>query len=70
MLEWIAEKVLAIIAWVPALIVEQSSPNFMLVRTMFAIICITLIVYIITMFPSSTITRYMGRVISVFKRKR
>ena len=52
MLEWIAEKFLAIIAWAPALIVEQSSPNFMLVRTMFAIICITLIVYIITMFPS------------------
>jgi hypothetical protein len=51
MLDWIAEKIMAIVTFIPALIVEQDSPNFMLVRAMFGLLLIVAIVYLLAMRP-------------------
>jgi hypothetical protein len=51
MLEWIVDKIMAIVTFVPALFVEQNSPNFLLIRTMFGLMLIALIVYLIAMSP-------------------
>jgi hypothetical protein len=51
MLDWIAEKIMAIVTFIPALIVEQDSPNFMLVRAMFGPLLIVAIVYLLAMRP-------------------
>ena len=62
MLDWITEKILAIVSFVPALIVAQDSPSFMLIRAMFGLLLIVLIVYVIAMRPfRSAIARWMGR---------
>jgi hypothetical protein len=71
MLEWIAEKIMAVVNWVPAWIVEEGSPNFMLIRGMFGLILIVLIVYVIAMWPSrSSIAEHMDRMSKRFLRKR
>jgi hypothetical protein len=46
---WITDSLLAIINTVPALIVPQDSPHFLLVRAMFVLIFIVLIVFAIAM---------------------
>jgi hypothetical protein len=51
MLNWIAEKIMAIVTFIPALIVEQDSPNFMLIRAMFGLLLIVAIVYLLAMRP-------------------
>jgi hypothetical protein len=51
-LDWIAEKILNILSLVPAWFVEESSPNFALVRAMFALLWIILVVYLITLWPT------------------
>ncbi|HET7256425.1 MAG TPA: hypothetical protein VFJ46_21905 [Xanthobacteraceae bacterium] len=51
MLDWIGQKVLAIVTFVPALFVEQDSPTFMAVRAMFGLLLIVLIAYLIAMRP-------------------
>ena len=51
MLDWIAEGVLAIIAFVPALFVAEDSPNFMLIRALFGLLLIPLIVFVIAIRP-------------------
>ena len=38
MLDWIAHKILAIVSYVPALIVAEDSPKFVLIRAMFALL--------------------------------
>jgi len=68
---WISETIMAIMSFVPALIVDQDSPNFALVRTMFGLILITGIVYIIAMTPlRSAISRSVTKVFGLFARKR
>jgi hypothetical protein len=65
-LEWIADRVLAIVTYVPAWFVAESSPNFMLIRTMFALLLIVLIVFAIAMLPSrSAIARFIGKISSL-----
>jgi hypothetical protein len=51
MLNWIAEKIIAIVTFIPALIVEQDSPNFMLIRAMFGLLLIVAIVYLLALRP-------------------
>ena len=71
MLNWLAEKIWAVVTWVPAWLVEEGSPQFMVIRGMFALMLITLVVYVIAMWPSNAaIGRYMGRMFNVFTRKR
>jgi hypothetical protein len=48
---WISEFILSIFNSVPALIVEESSPHFALIRAMFGLILVVLIVYLIAMRP-------------------
>ena len=52
MLDWIAEKILNSLSLVPAWFVEESSPNFALVRAMFALLLIILVVYLISFWPA------------------
>ena len=71
MLNWLAEKIWAVVTWVPAWFVEENSPQFMVIRGMFALMLITLVVYVIAMWPSNAaIGRYMGRMFNLFTRKR
>jgi hypothetical protein len=51
MLEWIAEKFMAIVNAVPALLVAEDSPNFMLGRTLMGLLLIVIVVYFIAMRP-------------------
>jgi hypothetical protein len=62
MLDWVGEKILAIVTFIPALFVAEDSPNFMLVRAMFGLLLAVLVVYIIAMRPvRSAIARWMGK---------
>jgi hypothetical protein len=71
MLNWLVEKIWAVVTWVPAWFVEEGSPRFMVVRGMFALILITLVVCVIAMWPSNAaIGRYVERMLDLFTRKR
>ena len=48
---WISEFILSIFNSVPALIVEETSPHFELVRAMYGLVLLALIVYLIAMRP-------------------
>jgi hypothetical protein len=70
MLDWIAEKIFAIVTAVPALFVDEKTPNFMLIRAMFGLLLIVLIVYLIAMRPfRSAISRCTKAVSDLFARK-
>jgi hypothetical protein len=70
MLEWIADKILAIVTFVPALFVAEDSPQFMLVRSMFALALIPLIIFGIAMLSSrAVIARYLKKISNVFVLK-
>jgi len=51
MLDWIGEKIFAIVTAVPALFIDEKIPNFMLFRAMVGLLFIVLIVYLIAMRP-------------------
>jgi hypothetical protein len=51
MLNWIAETIMAIGTFIPALIVEQDSPNFLPIRGMFGLLLIVAIVYLLALRP-------------------
>jgi hypothetical protein len=71
MLDWISEKIMAIVTFVPALIVDQNSPTFDLVRAMFGIILLVLVVYIIAMIPSrSVIAGFFRKMSGLFTNKK
>jgi hypothetical protein len=66
---WISEMITAIVSYVPAMIVDQDSPNFGLIRTMFGLILIAIVVYVIAMTPFRTvIARSMDKLSSLFTR--
>lgn len=52
MLDWFSDKLMEIVTFVPALIVDQKSANFELVRAMFALLLITAVVYVIAVLTS------------------
>jgi hypothetical protein len=47
MLDWILDRLMAVLTYVPALIVAPGSPNFYLVRAMFGLILISFVIYLI-----------------------
>ena len=55
MLDWIADPIMAIVTFIPALFVDRDSPNFMLIRSMFGLLLIVLIVYLLAMRPLRSI---------------
>jgi hypothetical protein len=71
MLDWMARKIWEVVTWIPAVFLEEGSPNYALVRTMFALLFITLIVYLIALCsPPSTFTRYIQAITHLFTRRR
>ena len=58
MLDWISEKIMAIVSFIPALIVDQESASFPLIRTMFGLILIVVIVYVIAVLTSRRAHRH------------
>ena len=59
--DWIADSLIAIVNYVPAMFVAQDSPHFMLIRAMFTLIFIVLIVFLISIArpACSAISRYI-----------
>ena len=71
MLDWIADKILALVSWIPALLVEEASPSFIAIRAMFALILIVLFIYAVGLWVSSAASsRQMEKMASLFSRKR
>ena len=71
MLDWIVEKILAVLGFIPALFVEEGSPNVFMVRAMFALMLIVAIVYAVAMWhPRMTLERYVGKIMNLFTQKR
>jgi len=60
MLDWIAEKILAIAAFVPPLLTSDAE-HFMLIRAMFALLFVVLIVGLLAMPFRSVIARYLSK---------
>lgn len=52
MLDWISEKIMDFMTIVPAMIVDQESATFPLVRTMFGLLFITAFVYAMAVLTS------------------
>jgi hypothetical protein len=52
MLDWLSDKLMEIVTFVPALFVDQKSPNFELVRAMFGLLFIAAAVYVIAVLTS------------------
>lgn len=71
MLDWISDTIMAIVTFVPAMIVEQESPSFPLVRAMFGLILIAAVVYVIAMTPlRSAIAQSAAKVSGLFNRRK
>jgi cbb3-type cytochrome oxidase subunit 1 len=71
MFDWIVEKLLSVAHWVPALFLEEGSPNHNLVRAMFALLLLVLVVYVIVMWGRrSAFSRLTGKLGNVLSRKR
>jgi len=70
MLDWIAERIWAATAVLPGWFVAKDSPHFMLIRTMFGLLLIVFVIYVIAMRPfRSSITRCLGKACNLMKRK-
>ena len=62
MLEWIAEKLLAAFNLVPALLVAENSPTFGLVRTIYGLLILAVVLYVIVMLrPVRSLMGYFRR---------
>ncbi|MBX9844854.1 MAG: hypothetical protein K2Z80_23895 [Xanthobacteraceae bacterium] len=59
MLDWTAEKVIAIVSYVPAQFVPPDSQHFTVIRSMFAVLLIVLVLLILALHPLRSIRRYM-----------
>jgi hypothetical protein len=67
---WISETLMAIVSYLPAMIVDQESPNFPLIRAMFGLLLIAMIVYVIAMTPfRSAVAHSVARVSGLFSRR-
>ena len=51
MLDWLVDQIWAGISAVPAVFVDEGTPTFNIVRTMFALLLIVLVVYLMAMRP-------------------
>ena len=71
MLDWIGTKILALMTLLPAVFVDETSPNFTAIRAMFGLSFIVLVAYLIAMRPfRSTIARCMRVMSNLAARKR
>jgi hypothetical protein len=71
MLDWLVHQIWAAISAVPALFVDEGTPTFTLVRTMFALLLIVLVVYLMAMRPfRSVIGRAIGAAQALLTRRR
>ena len=71
MLDWIGTKILALMTLLPAVFVDETSPNFTSIRAMFGLSFIVLVAYLIAMRPfRSTIARCMRAMSNLAARKR
>jgi hypothetical protein len=52
MLDWFSDKLMEIVTFIPALFIDQKSPNFDLVRAMFGLIMIAAMVYVVAVLTS------------------
>ena len=50
MLHWVAERIMALINFLPPVFVSDEH-HFVLIRTMFALLLVVLVVYILAMWP-------------------
>jgi hypothetical protein len=70
MLDWMGEKIWAIVTLVPAVFVAEDSPNFMAIRAMFGLLLIVLVAYLIAMRPfRAAIARCMTAISNLIARK-
>lgn len=60
MLDWIVEKVIAIVSYLPAQVVPPDSQHFTLIRSMFALLLIVLVLLILALRPLRSISRWLG----------
>jgi hypothetical protein len=71
MLDWIVGWIFAIVTFIPALFVAEDAPNFMLIRTMFGLLLIVFVVFVIATQPfRSAVSRCVGKASELFARKR
>jgi hypothetical protein len=54
MLDWVAERILALVHFLPPVFVSDEH-HFVLIRTMFALLLVVLVVYILAMWPFGSI---------------
>ena len=66
MLDQLVEKLLALFGSIPALFLEEGSPNVYLIRAMFALMFVVAIFLVIALWAP----RWKDRVSGVFTRKR
>jgi hypothetical protein len=67
MVDKIAEFLLSSMARIPGWLVDEDSPQFMLIRTIFALLLIVAIVYIIALLPlRSWIGQFARRLMRMF----
>lgn len=68
MLHWFSETFLAMLNYVPALIVEEGSAHFELIRAMYGLIILVILPYLFVL-AQPFIARALARVRSQFARK-
>jgi hypothetical protein len=59
MLDWIVDKVIAIVSYVPAQFVPPDSQHFVLIRSMFALLLIVAVVLILALRPLRSFMHFM-----------
>ena len=59
MLDWIVDKVIAIVSYVPAQFVPPDSQHFTLIRSMFALVLIVLVLLILAFRPLRSFMGYV-----------
>jgi uncharacterized membrane protein YccC len=70
MLDWMGEKIWAIVTLVPAVFVAEDSPNFVAIGAMFRLLLIVLVAYLIAMRPfRAAIARCMTAISNLIARK-
>ena len=71
MLDWLVEKTLAVVNFLPALFVEQDSPRFTLVRGLFGLMFVLLVLLALALWPErSNFSRYLSLFMSGRTRKK
>jgi hypothetical protein len=51
MLDWLVDKILAIVNFLPAMFVEPNSPSFVLVRGLFGLLFVVLVLCAFALWP-------------------